>query len=476
MLVDYISINILSVLIGEDEGSVRSLYYGIIVRKEINMKKTINLILLSIILVFTGCGNDSLDQSNPVIDVEQEVSAKYLLIMDDGFESENTSYAEGDKVKVYYNIIATDTDYSFYTDSKDVELKQNYDENKGYVITFIMPAHDVTVHVDSVNSMVNYPYAFNDVSDDAMAELVGYVQDSIDFVDTLPINICMFDVTEDGYEDVCGTFYAGSENVTSIVAVYDAKEKQGYNMAGRAYEYMIDGIEDGLLMITQTDKEHVEDDVIGTILLSHDWLLFFEDIDMLKHGLSYKTLCMFGYCAKDLLPGNTSSGDYLSSMKYPCVRQMLYHLSYLFSESEMYEQEVDYGPEYGTELIPTTLRRMPYDEWEYLVEEVFMEEDAENLLQNLDESFFGEIAVYYNPDDDCIYFQQGAIGDSVEWKVTDVYNEGSRYVVTYDVLLFSEWLWTAEVTIEESDNIYGYKLISVEIVDQIEDADVYRSI
>ena len=65
------------------------------------MKKTINLIHLSIILVFTGCGNDSLDQSNTVIDVEQEVSAKYLLIMDDGFESENTSYAEGDKVKDY---------------------------------------------------------------------------------------------------------------------------------------------------------------------------------------------------------------------------------------------------------------------------------------------------------------------------------------------------------------------------------------
>ena len=65
------------------------------------MKKTINLIHLSIILVFTGCGNDSLDQSNTVIDVEQEVSAKYLLIMDDGFESEKTSYAEGDKVKDY---------------------------------------------------------------------------------------------------------------------------------------------------------------------------------------------------------------------------------------------------------------------------------------------------------------------------------------------------------------------------------------
>ncbi len=442
------------------------LYYGIIVRKEINMKKTINLILLSIILVFTGCGNDSLEQSNPVIDVEQEVSAKYLLIMDDGFESENTSFAEGDKVKVYYNIIATDTDYSFYTDSEDVELKQNYDEKKGYVITFIMPAHDVALHVDSVNSMEYHPQTFNDVPDEAMNALLEYVDNNTDLSGAMPENICMFDVTEDGQEDVCGTFYTGRDAGSFVIAVYDLKEKQGYMLdGGKYYDFMIDGIEDGLLLVTRTDLSYEEEDVTGTVVLSHDWLFFVEYTDALKMGLSYKTICMFGTCAKELLPGDTSGGDYLSSMDFHNVRVMLFSVSRIFYEPEMYEEHVSYGSDSEPETLQVYLVRMPYDEWEYLVEEVFMEENAENLLANLDDSYHGEYSVYYNPDDDCIYLEMGMIGDIVEWEITDVSKEGTQYILTYDVVIYDEKLWTAEVTIEEADNIYGYKLISVEIVD-----------
>ena len=39
-----------------------------------------------------------------------------------GFKSEKTSYAEGEEVTVIYDMIATDTDYSFYTDSDDVKI------------------------------------------------------------------------------------------------------------------------------------------------------------------------------------------------------------------------------------------------------------------------------------------------------------------------------------------------------------------
>lgn len=75
-----------------------------------------------------------------------------------GFESKKTSYAPGDEVTVYYNMIATDTDYSFSIDY-DVELKMEFDGQHGYVFTFIMPEHDVTMHVDSVNSMEYDPSA-----------------------------------------------------------------------------------------------------------------------------------------------------------------------------------------------------------------------------------------------------------------------------------------------------------------------------
>jgi len=117
------------------------------------------------------------------------------------------------------------------------------------------------------------------------------------------------------------------------------------------------------------------------------------------------------------------------------------------------------------ETVPTSLRRMPYEDWVHLVEEVFMEEDAGNPFANLDDSFRGEIAVYYSPEDDYIYLQQGAIGDIIEWNLESIFQEGTRYVLKYDIY-GNEWLWTTEVTIEETDNTYGYRLISIETVDE----------
>ena len=84
---------------------------------------------------------------------------KYQLKLDSSdFESKKTAYAAGEKVTVYYDLIATDTDYWFYTDSEDVELKQSYDNQHGYIFSFTMPAHDVTLYVKSRNSMepMNY--------------------------------------------------------------------------------------------------------------------------------------------------------------------------------------------------------------------------------------------------------------------------------------------------------------------------------
>lgn len=81
-------------------------------------------------------------------------AVKYKLVFDeDGFQSDKTAYAEGETVTVTYDMIATDTDYSFYTDSDDVKLDQTYDNSLGYVFTFTMPAHDVKLFVRSRNTM-----------------------------------------------------------------------------------------------------------------------------------------------------------------------------------------------------------------------------------------------------------------------------------------------------------------------------------
>lgn len=63
-------------------------------------------------------------------------------------------YRVGEKVEVYFNLIATDTDYSFYLDGEIINPA--YDNSKGYIIKFTMPEHNVTLKCESKNSMLYY--------------------------------------------------------------------------------------------------------------------------------------------------------------------------------------------------------------------------------------------------------------------------------------------------------------------------------
>jgi len=68
------------------------------------------------------------------------------------YEGAKDRYRAGETVTVYYGLIATDTDYAFYLDGE--RINTGYEEGKGFVISFTMPAHDVTVSMNSKNSMV----------------------------------------------------------------------------------------------------------------------------------------------------------------------------------------------------------------------------------------------------------------------------------------------------------------------------------
>lgn len=71
------------------------------------------------------------------------------------YEDAKDSYKAGKEVTLYYTLIATDTDYSFYLDGEPVNYR--YDDQKGFVINFIMPEHDVKLECRSVNSMYYVP-------------------------------------------------------------------------------------------------------------------------------------------------------------------------------------------------------------------------------------------------------------------------------------------------------------------------------
>jgi len=90
-----------------------------------SMKK-LTVLIMVFVLMLTGC---SIPFANSVSSTQEDEDEEEMfdLVLDSGFESDKTSYAEGERVKIYYDMIATDMDYSFYTDSVDVELKTAYD-------------------------------------------------------------------------------------------------------------------------------------------------------------------------------------------------------------------------------------------------------------------------------------------------------------------------------------------------------------
>ena len=84
-------------------------------------------------------------------------SRKYRVSFESsGFKTAKTIYAPGDAVEVSY-MVATDTDYRFYSD--DVDFDQDYDWQKGVILRFTMPEHDVKIGVSSRNSMTAEPFA-----------------------------------------------------------------------------------------------------------------------------------------------------------------------------------------------------------------------------------------------------------------------------------------------------------------------------
>ena len=67
------------------------------------------------------------------------------------YSNAKDSYKAGTKVTLYFELIATDTDYSFTLDGEPVDW--TFDNEKGFVIEFTMPEHNVKLECHTRNSM-----------------------------------------------------------------------------------------------------------------------------------------------------------------------------------------------------------------------------------------------------------------------------------------------------------------------------------
>ncbi len=100
------------------------------------------ILAISLVIIFCGC------KSKPKHKLD-------LCGQEFFYEGVKDSYREGEKVEINYKFIATDTDYSFYVDGED--FNPGYDDEKGFIISFVMPDHDVKILCESRNTMFYVP-------------------------------------------------------------------------------------------------------------------------------------------------------------------------------------------------------------------------------------------------------------------------------------------------------------------------------
>ena len=110
-------------------------------KKSVFAKILIMIVMGGVMFGLFGCGGEKY-----TVNFENEFTKEC-------FDGLKDSYSEGSKVKLCYGneYIGTDSDYSFYLD--DERLSVDYKASKGYIITFSMPDHDVTLKVRHSNSM-----------------------------------------------------------------------------------------------------------------------------------------------------------------------------------------------------------------------------------------------------------------------------------------------------------------------------------
>ena len=120
------------------------------------------LLLLSLgVGLFSGCG-----KTMHYVDYGED---KYV------YRGARDAYRTGEKVTLYYNLIATDTDYTFLLDGE--KLNPEYDEKSGYKLQFVMPDHDVKLECVKRNSALALEEESEQAGQDAEAKdvlLVGY--------------------------------------------------------------------------------------------------------------------------------------------------------------------------------------------------------------------------------------------------------------------------------------------------------------
>ena len=112
------------------------------------MKRLTVFIMIIMMMVLTSCGKEEATTEEAIV----KYSVDYCGSKD-CYTGAKKSYRPGKEITLYYDytMIATDTNYTFYLDDK--QLNVTFEDGKGYRIEFTMPDHDVKLEVRTDSSM-----------------------------------------------------------------------------------------------------------------------------------------------------------------------------------------------------------------------------------------------------------------------------------------------------------------------------------
>ncbi len=231
-----------------------------------------------------------------------------------------------------------------------------------------------------------------------------------------------------------------------------------YDIEVYCYEDFSGPAFDGGALTVFDDEEEVDS---GPAFDGGALTVFDDEEEVDKKELDERIIDIFGLCAMYLpKDADIKGGRPLSSKEYEDIKNFLFYLRCNEGSS-------------GQRLDPETLEEnssyvyFSYENWSYMLKEVYGEEHPEDIKAMLEEGFNGEQSVYYNPDEDRVYSEAGKITlFELFTRVKNVENEEDKFIITYDVYSIHSYndgpMDTVEITIEErTDNIYGYKLISI---------------
>jgi len=144
------------------------------------------------------------------------------------------SYHVRQQVELYYPLIATDTDYAFYLDGEPLDF--DYDDEKGYIIRFVMPPHDVVLECVTKNSMVYVPQFEEGTllfdyyrGTAATADEGGYYELALySTADPEVLQLCEY-VKEYGEEEICTEYCAPAYVLDDCMEIVHYYEMTGWN-------------------------------------------------------------------------------------------------------------------------------------------------------------------------------------------------------------------------------------------------------